>query len=320
MDGSTIKKAGPALKTLYWTADSQAAERLDEAGAARWTELRAEPILPGADAARLAEADIIVVQGAALAAEAMEAAPRCRAIIHAGNGAAGLDLERARRLGIMVASVPEGGAFAWAASVRCELERFAAAWKHGEFGAVAGGMPRRPRVALVGLGAVGRAIAKEAHELKLDVCAHDPFALDESFEQAAVRRIPMLHDALGMADMVSLQVSPAETNRGLLGEAEIGLMRRGGWLASAGWSEAVDADAAEAALRAGRLARVVIAERREENRAGGEGIRWVDPTAGCGEEIARRGLEEALRLAAMLARGEALPHLLIDPPLPREGD
>jgi D-3-phosphoglycerate dehydrogenase / 2-oxoglutarate reductase len=242
------------LPTLFWTGPDEAETKLERPVASMWPELEVSTAPSSADEAVLAGAGVIVLQGSTLSAEQLEAAVNCRAIIHAGRGPAGLDLELARRRGIVVASVPYVDDFAWGLAAQELLKGFGEAWESRRFE----GMRRKPRLVLVGLGAVGVRIAEAARLLKLDVRAHDPFSLDEWFEQADARQIALLHDAVGMADILMVQVSGAEANRGLIGEAELETMPRGAWLVNAGWSASVDLVAASAAVSKGRLARAVM--------------------------------------------------------------
>lgn len=309
------------LKTLCWTPFPDAAERLREAGAQAIDALAVTALGPDAPdvLAQLPEAEIIVLHGAGLAPEQLESAVRCRAIIHADAGAAGLDLELARRLGIFVSSVPEAATPAWAAAATAELEAFHAAWLEARPARKDTSFRRHPRVGLVGLGLVGREIAQAARALKMDVWAYDPFALPETFAHCEARRAIRLHDALGIADLVFVQVAPANDNCGLVSAGELGLMKPGAWLVNLGWPEALDLEAAAAALHAGRLARVAAAGVEPAGPVGISGIAFFDPRRGREREIEQRGLAAALRIAVLHARGEEIPHLLIDPPLPRVG-
>jgi phosphoglycerate dehydrogenase-like enzyme len=276
----------------------------------------------------LAEADLIILQDAALDAGRLRSAARCRAVIHAGSGCA-TELETARELGIFVCSISDAATGAYRSAAGLFLREFLANAQSARESTGSPLLRRRPRVGLVGFGRLGRAIADEARGLKMDVWAFDPFALDEHFQCLEIHRSPTLHDLLGLCDLALVQVAEAESNRGLIGEDQIGWMRRGAWLANLGWGPALDAAALPAALRSGRLGRALIATPSGELDSGGipthhnpnpGGGEIFDPLAGREAEVRGEEIRRALDLAERFARGEEPSPLLIDPPLPRWGD
>jgi len=297
------------LKTLFIGIDPGNSGLLDSA-AARHRSLSIK-CMPG-DAPMtnpsIASADVVVLHRVRWSREQLRAATQCRAIIHLGAGA-GCDLEEARELGIFVSSLPGVPAEKVAESLCPILQEYLVSGQpayrasgHRDF--------RRPRLGLVGLGRLGRAFAGAARERKFDLRAHDPFALDEDFIQSGAHPVPVLADALGIPDLVSVQVAPAEANRRMISRNEIAVMRKGAWLINAGWGPAVDADAARAAVASGRLARYFpgspegddsLSEQREASE----------------KNLSEDAAEAALELAGRVARGEDPTPLLIDPPCPR---
>lgn len=270
----------------------------------------------------IGRADLIILQRAGLDAALLRAAGQCRAVIHAGPGCE-TDLETARELGIYVCSIADAATGTYRATAGRIMREFLAAWHGGRTATRPGGLRRRARVGLVGFGRLGRAFAEEARTLKLDVWGHDPFALEEPFKSMEVHRTAMLHDLLGIADLVLVQVASARSNAGMIGADALAWMKRGAWLANFGWEAAVEVKALAGAVASGRLGRAMVATPGAaiDRVAGelGQGIEPFDPVMGVEAAVHAEELRRALDLAQSIERGEEPSPLLIDPPLPRWG-
>jgi len=107
------------------------------------------------------------------------------------------------------------------------------------------------RLAVLGHGRIGRALARRARALGIDVVAHDPFAAP-----APDGDVPLigLDEALATAHAVSLHIPATPGAPPVLGARELGLMRPGAVLVNASRPGLVELDAMIAALCDGRLA------------------------------------------------------------------
>jgi D-3-phosphoglycerate dehydrogenase len=111
--------------------------------------------------------------------------------------------------------------------------------------------PRRVAGAVlgvVGLGRIGRQVARRARALGMRVLACDP----------AVARSPdaelvSLEELLGTAEVITLHALLTPQTRGLIGARELGAMRPGAYLINCARAALVDHDALGEALRSGRL-------------------------------------------------------------------
>ena len=116
------------------------------------------------------------------------------------------------------------------------------------FGQLSGGT-----LGLVGLGAVGSALAERAAALGLRVIAVRPHPAPDprpAHEQWGLVRLPEL---LERVDWVVLAAPHTGATRGLIGAAELARMRPGAVLVNLGRGALVDEPALVAALRAGRI-------------------------------------------------------------------
>jgi D-3-phosphoglycerate dehydrogenase len=104
---------------------------------------------------------------------------------------------------------------------------------------------------IVGLGRIGREVARRAVALEMEVLAADP-AVPES-DLSGVRPTG-LEELLGAADVVTLHAPLTPETRGLIGARQLAAMRPSSYLVNCARAELVDREALGEALRAGRLA------------------------------------------------------------------
>lgn len=102
---------------------------------------------------------------------------------------------------------------------------------------------------IVGLGAIGRAVARIAAGFRMRVLAYDPYVTDaEGVEMTA------LDTLLAASDFVSVHVPDTPETMGMLDEARIAAMKPGAHLVNVTNSSVADRAALAAALASGRLA------------------------------------------------------------------
>jgi phosphoglycerate dehydrogenase-like enzyme len=103
---------------------------------------------------------------------------------------------------------------------------------------------------IVGLGRIGREVARRARAFEMRVLAHDPFVADAG--SPAVEMVG-LEELLTAADLVTLHALLTPESRGMIGERELRLMRPGSYLVNCSRAALVDHDALGAALTSGHL-------------------------------------------------------------------
>lgn len=222
---------------------------------------------PADVAARVADAEVVIVNKVKLTAELLATAPRLQRIAVAAAGTDNIDLAAAAARGIGVFNVPDYGsesvaehAIATLLALRRHLLTYAAAAKDGRWSASPHFCWHGPRIrdlqgallGVVGRGRIGQATARLAQGLGMRVRFAQrpgrPAAPDES----------PLDDLLAEADALSLHLPLTPDTRGLLNAERLARLQPHAVLINTGRGAVVDAAALADALRAGRLAGAAI--------------------------------------------------------------
>ncbi|VTU39955.1 NAD(P)-dependent oxidoreductase [Variovorax sp. PBL-E5] len=213
---------------------------------------------------RLPEADALYCYPPlTVSARMIERAGRLKVIAAAGSGVDHIDLQAAADAGIAVTHAVGAGALSVAehaighmlclAKRLVEIDR---ALREGRFG------PREAEayeelsgrtLAIVGFGAIGRALARiAARGFEMDVIAVTRSGAP--VDDPNVRRTLPLRDALAAADVVSVHVPLMPSTRGLIGRGELCRMKPTAWLIDTSRGGVVDSAALHDMLVEGRLA------------------------------------------------------------------
>ena len=106
---------------------------------------------------------------------------------------------------------------------------------------------------IIGLGEVGREVARRARAFEMEIVYFQRTRLGEAAEQElAVRYLP-LDDLIALADYIVVQLQSNATTRGLIGRDAFARMKPGAVLIDVARPDLIDRDALIEALAAGRL-------------------------------------------------------------------
>jgi phosphoglycerate dehydrogenase-like enzyme len=108
-------------------------------------------------------------------------------------------------------------------------------------------------VGLVGLGAIGRAVASRLLPFGARVIAFDPYVSQTYADKAGVILVDLDH-LLQCADIVSLHAAVTDDTSGMIGKREFGLMKRGAYFVNVARSALTDEQALYDVLNDGHLA------------------------------------------------------------------
>jgi phosphoglycerate dehydrogenase-like enzyme len=185
--------------------------------------------------------------------------PELRVLARVGVGTDAIDLAAATEAGVAVTITPGANADTVAdhtlalmlACSRRLLENDRAMrdgrWDRG--GTLSGSDLTGSTVGIVGLGSIGRGVAKRLGGFDATVLGADPRQVDED----GILQLP-LEEVLGRSDVVTVHVPLLPTTRGLIGPAELRVVCPGAILINTSRGGVVDEDALVEALSDGRLA------------------------------------------------------------------
>lgn len=218
-------------------------------------------------AAAMPGCDYLVGLGDASMGDAFfAAAPRLKLIQLLSAGYDKCDIGAARRAGIPICN--NGGANSVAVAEHAIMLMLAACrsltWQHRS---VASGQWRGNNwdshhvyevqgktLGIVGLGTIGKKVARLAKAFGMGVQYFDVVRLNEDAEDALGARFRLLDEVLATSDVVSLHVPLLDSTRHMISTRELGLMKKSAYLVNTCRGPVVDEVALHAALVSGEIA------------------------------------------------------------------
>ena len=213
----------------------------------------------------VADADLLLMCYAPISKAVIDGATRLKAIVKYGVGIDAIDIDAARARGIPVVNVPAyaeetvaEGAFSLLMAlfkrfkpIQAAMQRDGWIWPESRW--LAHDLAGRT-LGLVGLGRIGRCMARMAGAFRMQVLAYDPNGSDAAAAAAGVERCTNLHAMLARCDAVSIHATLNPSSRHLIGAAQLAAMKPTAVLVNVSRGEIVDEAALLQALQAGRLA------------------------------------------------------------------
>lgn len=239
--------------------DGETARTLREAGFSIRYAPRVSERTPDEVAALMAGADAGIISTDPFDETVFARCPELRVLARVGVGTDAIDLDAATDAGVAVTITPGANADTVAdhtialmlACNRRLLENDRSMrdgnWDRG--GALSGTDLTGSTVGIIGLGSIGRAVAKRLHGFDVKVIGAD---LREAGGDGIIQ-LP-LGEVLRSADVLTVHVPLLPSTRGLVGRAELDAVRPGTILINTSRGGVVDEDALAEALIDGRLA------------------------------------------------------------------
>lgn len=213
--------------------------------------------------AAASQANILVVRSTKVTAKTIQAARPLSLIIRAGAGVNTIDLNEASRRGVYVANCP-GKNTAAVAELAIGLiiaadRQIAAAtldlqngkWNKKKYSAARGLAGRT--LGVVGLGAIGQAVARRAQALEMQVLAWSRSLTEQQANELAIERVQSLEDLAVLADVVSVHLAMNDDTRDLINEAFFSNMKPGAIFVNTSRGEVVDEAALAGAIQQKQL-------------------------------------------------------------------
>ena len=198
--------------------------------------------------------------------EFFRAAPRLKLVQLTSAGYDRVDLEAARKAKVPVAN--NGGANSVAVAEHAVMLMLAVlkklvyhhtnvvagTWRASDFASIRTYEVEGKRLGIVGLGNIGKKLARRVQGFDMDVRYYDVLRLTEDQEDALGVRFALLGELLRTSDVVTLHVPLTDVTRRMISTRELAMMKRTAILINTCRGPVVDEDALCQALKAGTIA------------------------------------------------------------------
>jgi D-3-phosphoglycerate dehydrogenase / 2-oxoglutarate reductase len=206
----------------------------------------------------LGDTEVLIVRSTKVSAAAIEAAPALSLIVRAGAGVNTIDVAAASKRGIYVANCPGQNTDAVAELaiglliaadrriVNATDDLRAGKWKKSEYGKSRGLKGRT--LGIVGVGSIGKAVAKRAQGLEMNVIGWSRSLTPQKAEELGIGFCAKLEELAEKSDAVSVHVAASKETNNLVGKDFFARMKKGAILINTSRGEVVDAAALKAAI------------------------------------------------------------------------
>ncbi|MDP9250712.1 MAG: phosphoglycerate dehydrogenase [Chloroflexota bacterium] len=206
-----------------------------------------------------------------LTADVLRSAPRLRVVSKWGIGVDSIDLQAAAELGIRVTNTPDtfgdevaDVAIGYVVMLARQLHRIDRSVRTGTWAKPQGVSLAGRTLGVVGLGSIGRALARRGAAMGMRVIGHD---VDPATGRRAIGagiEVVDLEQLIAQADVISLHCPLTDQNRHMINEARLARMRPGSYLINTARGPLIDEAALVGALGEGRLGGAALEVFEEE--------------------------------------------------------
>ncbi len=190
---------------------------------------------------------------------ALNAADRLRVISRYGVGVDNVDLSAAREKGIIVTNTPGANSVSVAElalglilALARQIPEAVDAVHHGKWPRYAGISLEGKTIGILGLGAIGKQLARRLCGFDCRILAYDPYA-DENFARDNHVELTSMESVIERADFISLHLPLLPETRNLVNRTFLNRMKAGSYLVNTSRGEVVDESALLDALQSGHL-------------------------------------------------------------------
>lgn len=215
----------------------------------------------------LADAEALIVRSAVkVTKQVLEKAPKLRVIGRAGVGVDNVDLAAATSAGVLVMNTPGGNAvsvaehtlalmLAMARSIpQANASTKSGKWEKKKF---LGNELRGKTLGIVGLGSIGREVARRARAFEMKIIASDPYVTREAIEDVTVDLVD-LDTLYQTSDYITLHAALTNETRQMLNRDAFAKMKPGVRLVNCSRGELIDVEALKEAIESGKVASAAL--------------------------------------------------------------
>ena len=190
---------------------------------------------------------------------ALDSADRLKVIARYGVGVEAVDMAAAAEKGIVVTNTPGANsasvaelALALILALARQLPEANQAVHQGKFPRLNGVSLEGKTVGILGLGAIGKQLARRLRGFDCQILAYDPYP-DRTFAVQNIVEFKSIDEILAQADFISLHLPLLPETRCLVNANFLSKMKKGAFLVNTSRGEVVDEPALAAALQSGQL-------------------------------------------------------------------
>lgn len=185
----------------------------------------------------VADTQILIVRSTKVPAAVIDAAPQLELIIRAGAGYDTIDTAHAAQKGVAVCNCPGTNSIAvaeLAMALLLSLDRHICdnvfdlrrgVWNKAKYSKAKGIFGRT--LGIIGLGNIGKEVAKRAQAFGMKVLAYDPFAKEDAFTQLGITRYTDLYQMAALCDAVTVHLPDTPQTHGLFNKKFFDCMKDG---------------------------------------------------------------------------------------------
>jgi D-3-phosphoglycerate dehydrogenase len=256
-------------------------------------------------------------------AEVFDGASRLRHVARVGVGYDAVDIQAATARGVLVTNTPGANATAVAdfamgllLAVARHIPTFDRDIRQGTWQSKLGADVWQQTIGIVGLGNIGRGVARRARGFDMTVLAHEPYP-DLEFVQAHGVELASLARVFAESDFVTLHLPASAETRHIVSSNLLGLMKPSAYLINSARGALVDEDALYDALKARRIAGAALDVREVEPSADTrfaelDNVVLAPHAAGSTPRAVNTAIREAALAVGTYLRGER-PNGVINP-------
>jgi D-3-phosphoglycerate dehydrogenase len=206
---------------------------------------------------------MVVRSGTRVTTELLENPGKLRAIVRAGVGVDNIDVAAATRKGIVVMNTPGGNTVSTAEHTitmmmalarhipTADASMHSGKWERGKF---VGTQLAGKTLGVVGLGRIGREVARRATGLDMKVVGYDPFLSPDKAAQLGIEAVSGLEQLLPRCDIVTVHTPLTDETRDLIGDKQLAMLRKGARILNCARGGIINEEALGEALKSGHIA------------------------------------------------------------------
>ncbi|MFN8526662.1 MAG: phosphoglycerate dehydrogenase [Chloroflexota bacterium] len=229
------------------------------------------PRSPESDVIRELEGcELVIAGGEPYTRHVFQQSPQLKFVVRFGVGFDAVDVPAATDLGVMVATTP--GTNDWAVADHAmgliialahRIVEHDKAIRKGVWAALRGVDVYQRTIGIVGLGRIGKGVARRAHGFGMRIVAHEPYPDQALVKELGIQLVD-LDEVFRQADFVTLHAPADAGTENLVDARRISLMKSTAYLINTARGKLVDEHALYVALKSGQIAGAGLDARRDE--------------------------------------------------------